>query len=122
MVEEFVFREENAENVGGGVLERAVKSLVEETVAAGRVRKEAFHSRPLNVLLDKVPTADGTGVSANLCEQLSCSSIPLVRTCYLQSYLVEKVNALARSQYLFGPRQTHEFWDHGVTYAVLVVP
>ena len=76
MIEEFVFREENAENVGGGVLERAVQRLMEETVGTGRVRKEALHRSLLNVLLDKVPTAYGTRVSANLCEKSSCSSIP----------------------------------------------
>ena len=35
---------------------------------------------------------------------------------------MEKVNALARCQYLLGPRQAHELGDHGVPYAVLVVP
>ena len=66
MIEEFVFREEHAEDVCGGVLEGAVQRLVEETVAARWIREETLHGRPLDVLLDKVSTADGTRVSANL--------------------------------------------------------
>ena len=85
VIEEFVFREQNAENVGGGVLERAIQCLVEETVAAGRVRKEAFHRRPLDVLLDKVSTADGTRVSANLRKQSSRSSFHCHQSVYYVS-------------------------------------